>query len=73
MKPPPKISPVRRKGSFLRTAKLVFWSFAGLRARSESELDVEQLNPVHIIVMGLLGVALLVGVLIAVATFVVAG
>ena len=66
-------SPARRKGSFLRTAKLVLWSFVGLRARKESQLDVEQLNPVHIIVMALLGVAVFVGVLIGLATFVVSG
>ena len=69
----PPLSPVKRKGSFLRTAKLVLWSFVGLRARGESELDVEQLNPVHIIVMGLVGVAIFVGGLIALATWVVSG
>ena len=66
-------SPMKRKGSFLRTAKLVLWSFVGLRAKGESEKDVEQLNPLHIIVMALLGVALFVGLLIALATWVVAG
>lgn len=66
-------SPIRRKGSFFRTAKLVLWSFVGLRAKDESEKDVEQLNPLHIIVMALLGVVLFVGMLIALATWVVAG
>ena len=66
-------SPMKRKGSFLRTAKLVLWSFVGLRAKGESEKDVEQLNPLHIIVMALLGVALFVGLLITLATWVVAG
>jgi nitric oxide reductase large subunit len=73
MNVPPPLSPVKRKGSFLRTAKLVLWSFVGLRARNESELDVEQLNPVHIIVMGLMGVGVFVGALIALATWVVSG
>ena len=68
---PPSSAPVKRKGSFLQTAKLVLWSFVGLRARDESEKDVEQLNPVHIIVMALLGVAVFVGVLIGLATWVV--
>lgn len=66
-------SPMKRKGSFLRTAKLVLWSFVGLRAKGESEKDVEQLNPLHIIVMALVGVALFVGLLITLATWVVAG
>ena len=70
---PTTTSPVKRKGSFLRTARLVLWSFIGLRARGESEIDVEQLNPVHIIVMALLGVAVFVGALIALATWVVSG
>lgn len=64
---------MKRKGSFLRTAKLVLWSFVGLRAKGESEKDVEQLNPLHIIVMALVGVALFVGLLITLATWVVAG
>ena len=66
-------SPIRRKGSIFRTAKLVLWSFVGLRAKDESEKDVEQLNPLHIIVMALLGVVLFVGILIALATWVVTG
>jgi hypothetical protein len=70
---PNATSPAKRKGSFFRTAKLVLWSFVGLRARNESEIDVEELNPVHIIVMALLGVAVFVGALIALATWVVSG
>lgn len=73
MKVPLTGSPVKRKGSFWRTVKLVLWSFVGLRARDESEIDVEQLNPVHIIVMALLGAAVFVGALIALATWVVSG
>ena len=45
--------PHKRKGSILRTAKAVLWSFVGLRARGDYEKDVEQLNPVHIVVVGL--------------------
>ena len=73
MKVPSTGSPVKRKGSFWRTVKLVLWSFVGLRARDESEIDVEQLNPVHIIVMALLGAVVFVGALIALATWVVSG
>ncbi len=62
----------QRKGSLLRTAKAVLWSFVGLRARSDYEKDVEQLNPVHIIIVALVGVVIFVGSLIALAT-VVAG
>ena len=47
------------------------WSFVGLRARSDYEKDVEQLNPVHIVVIGLIGVIFFVGSLILLATWVV--
>jgi hypothetical protein len=62
----------QRRGSIWRTAKAVMWSFAGLRSRSDYEQDVERLNPVHIVVVGLLGAGLFVGGLILIATLVVA-
>ncbi|MDO9402984.1 MAG: DUF2970 domain-containing protein [Polaromonas sp.] len=60
-----------RKGSFWRTAKAVMWSFVGLRARGDYEKDIQQLNPVHIVVAGLIGVVIFVGGLILLATWVV--
>ena len=62
----------QHKGSLLRTVKAVLWSFVGLRARSEYEKDVQQLNPVHIIIVALVGVVIFVGSLVVLAT-VVAG
>lgn len=62
----------KRKGSIFRTIKAVMWSFVGLRARGDYEKDVEQLNPVHIVIVGLVGVVIFVGGLIALATWVVA-
>ena len=62
---------LRRKGSLLRTAKAVLWSFVGLRTRGDYEKDVEQLNPVHIVIFGLIGVGCFVGGLIGLATWVV--
>jgi hypothetical protein len=61
----------KRKGSILRTAKAVLWSFAGLRSRGDYEKDIEQLNPVHIVIAGLVGVVFFVGSLIILATWVV--
>ena len=61
----------RRKGSILQTAKAVLWSFVGLRSRGDYEKDVEQLNPVHIVIIGLLVCAGFVGSLILLATWVV--
>lgn len=61
----------RRKGSILRTIKAVSWSFVGLRSRGDYEKDVEQLNPVHIVIVALVGVLVFVGGLILLATWVV--
>jgi len=43
---------VGRKGSFLGTLQAVAWSFLGIRRRAGLEKDVQQLNPVHVIVAG---------------------
>ncbi len=61
----------QRKGSIFRTVKAVMWSFVGLRARDDYERDVAQLNPLHIIVVGLVSVFVFVGSLILLATWVV--
>ncbi len=61
----------QRKGSLWRTIKAVSWSFVGLRARGDYEKDVEQLNPVHILIVALVGVLVFVGGLILLATWVV--
>jgi hypothetical protein len=44
----------------------VFWSFVGLRRRSDYEKDVSGLNPVYVIVAALLGVAIFIAVLLTV-------
>jgi hypothetical protein len=41
------------KGNWLRTVQAVAWSFVGLRKGSEFQEDTQQLNPVHLIVVGL--------------------
>ena len=62
----------QRRGSILRTIKAVLWSFVGLRAKSDYEQDVAQLNPLHLVIVGLIGVFIFVGGLILLATWVVA-
>jgi hypothetical protein len=57
---------VGRKGSFGQTMKAVAWSFFGVRKSSEYEKDVSQLNPVHVIIAGVVAALLFIGVLIAV-------
>ena len=71
MSQPDNLPVHQRKGSIFQTVKAVMWSFVGLRARGDYERDVAQLNPVHIIAVGLVGVFVFVGSLILLATWVV--
>ncbi len=57
--------------SFLRTVKAVAWSFVGIRKNSEYREDLAQVNPFHVIVVGIAGALLLVGGLIALVHWVV--
>lgn len=60
-----------RKASFGATMKAVFWSFFGIRKRSDYEHDSANLNPVHVIIAGLIGAALFIGSLIMLVRFAV--
>ena len=62
----------RRKASFLATMKAVLWSFFGIRKRSDYERDSAQLNPLHVIIAGVIGAAVFVGILVMVVRVVVA-
>ena len=59
-----------RRGSFVQTLRAVAWSFFGVRKRSEYEKDVNQLNPVHVIIAGILAGAVFVGVLVGVVQWI---
>ena len=68
---PPVVKPHARKGSLLRTVRAVAWSLIGLRKGSEFEEDVKQLNPLHIVAVGIAGAVVLVLALVAVVHWVV--
>lgn len=55
----------------LRTVRAVAWSLIGLRKGSEYQKDVEKLNPLHIILVGLVAVFLLVIGLIGLVNWIV--
>jgi hypothetical protein len=61
----------RPKASFGQTMVAVFWSFFGVRKRSDYERDAARLNPVHVIIAGVLGAAIFVVVLILIVHSVV--
>ena len=51
--------------------KAVIWSFFGLRRKSDFDTDSAKLNPVHIIIAALIGVACFIGLLITIVKVVV--
>ena len=59
------------RGSIVRTFTAVAWSFFGVRKASEYEKDVSQLNPVHVIVAGVVAAALFVTALVLLVGWVV--
>jgi len=61
----------RRKASPLRTLLAVAWSFFGVRKSKDLERDMRELNPLHLVVAGILVAALFVGVLIALVNWVI--
>lgn len=63
---------VQRKASFGATVKAVFWSFFGVRKKSDYEQDATQLNPVHVIIAGLIGVLIFIAALLLIVKAVVA-
>ncbi|WP_382270303.1 DUF2970 domain-containing protein [Herminiimonas glaciei] len=58
------------KMSFFATMGAIFWSFIGLRRRSDYEKDVTGLNPFYVLVAALLGVAIFIGILLTVVSLV---
>jgi len=60
-----------RRGSLVRTFKAVAWSFFGVRKASEYEKDVAQLNPVHVVVAGVVAALLFVLGLVLLVNWVV--
>lgn len=70
LKPP--MPATHRKMSFFATLKAVFWSFLGIRKKSDYEKDAAKLNPVHVIIAGLIGAGIFITILITIVKSVVA-
>ena len=64
-------NPVARKGSFLQTMRAVGWSFFGVRRSADYAQDVAKLNPVHVIIAGIIGAGLFVTALVFLVKWVV--
>ena len=63
---------VQRKMSFGATVKAVLWSFFGVRKKSGYDEDTQKLNPVHVIIAGIITAVLFVLGLLMVVKMVVA-
>ena len=64
--------PTQRKASFGMTIKAVLWSFFGIRKKSDYEKDAAQLNPVHVLIAGVIGALVFIATLVTIVHFVVA-
>ena len=59
-------------GDFFRSIKLVAWSFMGIRSRSGYQQDLARVNPLHVVLVGVVAALFLVVGLIVLVNWVVA-
>lgn len=62
---------VQRKASIGQTLSAVAWSFFGVRRGKDHEDDMARLNPVHVIIAGVLGAAVFVLMLVLLVRWVI--
>ncbi len=63
---------LRRKASFAQTLRAVAWSFFGVRRSLDHEQDLDRLNPLHLVIAGLLAAVLFIVALLALVNWVLA-
>jgi len=61
----------QRPTSLKRTLLAVLWSFFGVRKARDLERDVSELNPLHVVIAGVLVAALFVGALFVLVQWVI--
>lgn len=61
----------RKTRSFMGTMIAVGWSFIGLRRKSDFDEDVGGLNPLYVIIGGLIGTAIFIAILLTIVNMVV--
>jgi hypothetical protein len=67
----PLIEGVQRKLNFFQTLKAVLWAMFGVRKGSGLRTDVDKLNPVHLILAGLVFGVVFVVFLVTLASLIV--
>ena len=60
-----------RRGTFWQSMRAVAWSFFGVRRGVDHQRDVDRLNPVHVVIAGLVGAAVFIALLILLVRWVV--
>jgi hypothetical protein len=60
-----------RQSTLLQTVRAVAWSFFGVRRRADYEQDVQRLNPVHVLVAGIIGAAIFIAALVLLVRWVI--
>ncbi|MDQ6629661.1 MAG: DUF2970 domain-containing protein [Pseudomonadota bacterium] len=55
----------------MRTAQAVGWSFFGVRKARDLERDASELNPLHIVVAGIVAAALFVAAIVGLVNWVI--
>lgn len=62
---------VQRRASLRQTLGAVAWSFFGIRRGADQAADMAKLNPVHVVIAGVLGAGLFVVMLVLLVLWVV--
>jgi len=68
--PPPVGDPDPPRASFLRVLGAVFASFLGIRKKAAGERDAMSIKPLHLIIAGLLGAAILATAVLMLVRFI---
>lgn len=68
---PNQVRAAKLRAGFGQTIRAVLWSFFGVRRKAGYEKDAAQLNPVAVIIAGVMAAALFVALLIVVVNLVV--
>jgi len=63
--------PGASKPSLIRTLVAVLWSFFGVRSRKEFNRDMAELNPIHLMVVGLVLAIAFVAALVVLVNWIV--
>jgi Protein of unknown function (DUF2970) len=62
--------PTPPTASFLKVMGAVFWSFLGIRKKAAGEQDQVTIKLLHVVIVGVLGAALLVAMLVTLVRFI---